>query len=115
DDTRLTIRRVDGQQSAWGVSGSSGNTIKGTCAIKRDAGEAIETSIPDKRCALVRDVNPPESPAAAGIVAAGRAIKESTADAYRSVKTVNLVGSACGRNADRLYSPRRADGKAAAR
>jgi hypothetical protein len=76
DDSRLTIRRVDGQQSAWGVSGSSGDTVKRTIAIKRDAAEAIETSIPDKGCALCCDVNQPEAPAAAGIIAAGRAIKD---------------------------------------
>src|SRR4029453_2702191 len=79
DDSRLTIRRVDGQQSAWGVSGSSGNTIKSTCAIKRNAAQAIETSVPDKGCALFGDVNQLESPTASGIIAAGRAIKECPA------------------------------------
>jgi hypothetical protein len=58
------------------VRASSGDTIKGTAAIKRDAAEAIEASIPDKGCALFCDVNQPESPAAAGIIAAGRAIKD---------------------------------------
>src|SRR5436305_11836136 len=58
-----------------GVSGSSGNTIKGAVAIKRNAAETIETSVPDKRCTLCCDVNQPEPPATGGIIAAGRAVK----------------------------------------
>ena len=57
------------------MSGSSGNTIKGTYAIKRDATKAIKTSIPDKKCALCCDVNQPEPATAAGINIAGRAVK----------------------------------------
>jgi hypothetical protein len=51
------------------------NAVKGTFAIKGDAAEAIETSVPDKGCTLFRDVNQPSRPAAGGIIAAGRAIK----------------------------------------
>ena len=58
-----------------GVSGSSGNTIKGAVAIKRNAAETIETSVPDKGCTLCCDVNQPEPPATGSIIAAGRAVK----------------------------------------
>jgi len=57
------------------ASASSGDAIKNTVAIKRDAAEAIETSIPDKGYALRRDVNPIESPAALEIKVAGGAKK----------------------------------------
>ena len=81
DDSRYAGQGVNGHQSAW-VSASAGDTVKRTVAIKRNAAEAIETSIADKGCALVRDVNEPESPAAAGIIAAGRAVKESGLEWY---------------------------------
>src|SRR6266550_1021571 len=76
DNSRLTSISVDGHQSAWGVSGSSRNTIKGTVAIKRDAAKAIKTSIPDKGCGLCRDVNQPEAPAAVEIGFPSRGVKD---------------------------------------
>jgi hypothetical protein len=64
-----------GQQSAW-VNGPARDTIKGAVAIKRDTGEAIETSIPYQGWGLCCDVNQPESPAAVRIITTGRAIKK---------------------------------------
>ena len=74
DDSRRAVRRVDGHQSALVVA-PAGDAVKCTAAIKRDAAQAIKTSIPDKGCALDCDVNQPEAPAAVGIIAAGRAVK----------------------------------------
>src|SRR5439155_22880646 len=76
DDGRCSVRRINGDQSAL-LSACSRDTIKRAVASKRDATETIETGVSDKGCALVRDVNQPESPPTGGIIAAGRAIKKS--------------------------------------
>ena len=41
------------------------------------AAQAIEASVSDKTCALCCDINQPKPPAASGIIASGRTVKEN--------------------------------------